>query len=205
MSAVVSSSLCSLLGASNANADQVRIGEFFRFLPGLTDSGERFVPISKNFDFSLKGPDYTFESPKNPAEAELFYSRVLSLGHGGTVIVKVPENSMVSAHDGPEFRVFENVFSRLNGTTFEELAYVGVSLEPSEDSVTWFQCNTEKGADRRGCAGATPTAEGGDFFDLSNIGVTSFRYVWIRDTSINKNFKSSLPTEGADIDAVEIL
>lgn len=139
---------------------------------------------------------------------------VLSLGDGGEIVLTF-EAPIV---DGPgvDFLVFENSF-QIGGdpsTVLAEPAEVAVS----DDGVTWtaFPC-TAKESPFGMCAGwhptfaslespidpADPAKAGGDPFDLAAIGVTSARYVRIRD--MNGRFPAAPPTAGFDLDGVAVL
>ena len=51
-----------------------------------------------------------------------------------------------------------------------------------------------------------PTDEGGDLFDLSEVGAAEAKFIWIKDTGKNKNKPGTWwPTEGADIDNVRLI
>ena len=134
---------------------------------------------------------------------------VLSLGNGGEIILAFDHALLV---DGPgvDLLVFENPF-----TGFVETGRVAVS----DDALTWHEwpC-AERDADAGypGCAGVhpvysspengisppDPSVAGGDGFDLSTLGLTSARYVRIRDTGANRY---APPSGGFDLDAIAIV
>jgi hypothetical protein len=131
---------------------------------------------------------------------------VVSLGNGGSIVVEFQD---VRLSDGPgvDLLVFENAFP---GWT--EPAFVAVS----DDGTTWSEwpCEPENAADGYPhCAGVAPTfsnptngidpsdaaAAGGDGFDLGELGVTSAKFVRIRDGGSGKYSGTS---GGFDLDAV---
>jgi len=145
---------------------------------------------------------------------------VLSLGVGGEIIVGFGDR-MIEDGPGADFIVWENAFwiSGDPQNIFAELGEVAVSM----DGETWtsFPCDPERtdGFDP-GCAGWRPRQEfdicfmvslvveevGGDPFDLADIGVSSARYVRIRDRGVEGvPMKDAPPLAGFDLDAVGIV
>jgi hypothetical protein len=142
---------------------------------------------------------------------------VLSLGVGGEIVLGFGARRI---DDGPgaDFIVFENAFwpGGDANKVYAELGEVSIS----EDIETWhtFPCDTAGGGSGnfRGCAGVTPTLEydaslvvpldveqtGGDAFDLAELGLTSARYVRIRD---RETLEPAGNTSGFDLDAVGLL
>ncbi|MEC9072404.1 MAG: hypothetical protein VX938_08505, partial [Myxococcota bacterium] len=138
---------------------------------------------------------------------------VVSLGHGGEIVMGFSGRQILDG-PGPDFIVFENPFwVGLDPTQpWAELGEVSVS----EDGETWhtFECDTlaMDPGQWPGCAGWTPTLDydpalviplwpplvGGDLFDLAELGLTSARYVRIRDVS-NEGVS---PSGGFDLDAI---
>lgn len=176
------------------------------FKPGKTDAGGVFKPAVADFLKALQGPDYSFENVSS-ADGEAMQdilSRVLSLGHGGELMLGIKNNGFLADEPGFDFAIYENAF-RIAGTKliFQEFALVGVSARIEASSFRWFACDPLKKI-LRGCAGAVPTDEGGDQFDLSEIGLPKVRYIWIKDTGKNKNFSSRWPTEGVDLDGLRL-
>ena len=134
-------------------------------------------------------------------------STVVSLGHGGEIMLMVGGNAFLKDKPGFDFVIFENLF-RIAGTNllFQEFASVGVSDRPAPDSFKWFECDPYPPRHvLKGCVGAVPTSEGGDQFDLAELGLKEAKYIWIKDLGKNKNFPSKWPTEGADLDAVMLI
>jgi hypothetical protein len=155
---------------------------------------------------------------------------VVSLGSGGSIVVSFAPNTIV---DGPgvDFIVFENPFW-IGGNSDDVYAEPG-EVSVSDDGVTWttFPCTPTidpQATDGTGvappygeCAGwhavlSTPTngispvdpsVAGGDPFDLSDIGVTSARYVRIVDKTHEDCAETgSRPdTNGFDLDAISIV
>jgi hypothetical protein len=149
--------------------------------------GERGGRGSDNLPESVLGPPDTVGrqtvSTIDPAE-------ILSLGLDGEIVLAFVDNLVV---DGPgvDVTVFENAFVyRLGGKDklYAEPAEVAVS----SDGVEWHTFPYDP-TTLEGCAGVTPTngdrdpsdpsVSGGDGFDLSTIGVGSFRYIRLRDVS----------------------
>ena len=138
---------------------------------------------------------------------------VLSLGVGGEIVLGFDADIVDGA--GPDFLVFENPFL-VGGDPTQVWAELG-EVSVSDDGVTWttFPC-TERKYPYGMCAGwhpvlATPgrtidatTWEdaGGDFFDLSAIGVSRARFVRIRDVMPHAGTGG---TAGFDLDAVAVL
>ena len=140
---------------------------------------------------------------------------VLSLGRGGEIAVGFGGGGIVDG-EGPDFVIFENAF--LVGTSndpaivFKELGEVSVS----QDGSTWatFPCASEA-YPYTGCAGwrpvlanaengipaNDPAQAGGDPFDLRDVGLTSARYVRIRDISMY----GAADDAGFDLDAVAVI
>lgn len=139
---------------------------------------------------------------------------VLSLGVGGEIVLGFGDFGITDGA-GDDFIVFENAFIGA-GMLFKELGEVAVS----EDGETWhtFACD-EAGSDdgeHEGCAGWVPTLQydpllvfpldpdltGGNAFDLETLGVTTARYVRIRDLETQPG---SANTGGFDLDAVGLI
>lgn len=155
-------------------------------------------------------PDIVLGPPGSSTE-------VLSLGHGGEIVLDFGPRVMV---DGPgaDFIVFENPFETPfeDDGLWEELGDVSVS----NDGETWttFECDPMPSDDARwpGCAGwrpvqnydpldvqpLVPEETGGDPFDLADIGVDEARYVRIRDVSQEPNDANAA---GFDLNAVGLI
>jgi|GEM_PF-1751276 len=142
---------------------------------------------------------------------------VLSLGHGGTIILEFTDYIIF---DGPgvDFTVFENAFAiggNLN-LTFAEPAYVAVS----DDGINFleFPCNPNT-RPYTGCAGVTPvysnsnnhisatdpTVSGGDSFDLAQMGLQTARFVRIRDANVPIEGPVGATNAGFDLDGIAIV
>jgi len=135
---------------------------------------------------------------------------VLSLGIGGSITLQM--GTAIVDDDGADFVVFENPF-RFGAGVFTEAGQVSVS----SDGDTWhtFACDVDTG---EGCAGVTPvhlslddgnvdTAElseddGGDRFDLADVGVDAATYVRIVDVGGKNGAEGA---SGFDLDAVAVL
>lgn len=182
------------INKSDAWADSV-----VAFTPGTgAGFGSNYFP---NNVLGAPDPDPTLSETNASSKPQ----EILSLGHGGEIILKFTDNYI---YDGPgvDFTVFENVF--LNFSTqapFIEAAHVAVS----KDGNVW---HTFKGdtSDFSGFAGVTPTKDnhnptdpavsGGDSFDLKDVNLDWIRYVKLTDIG-------DLKKEGAfngdfDLDAV---
>lgn len=173
-----------------------------------------FSPGSEAGYGQEKMPDVVL-GPPLPGSPQNGSLDVLSLGHGGTVVLGFGERVLI---DGPgvDFVIWENVFWIDGDPTapFAELGTVAVS----EDGEAWlaFPCDPDlsDGYDT-GCAGWRPRAEfevcadfpldpeqtGGDGFDLAEIGLASARYIKITDAS----FLGDAPSAGFDLDAVGLV
>ena len=150
------------------------------FTPGSgAGFGENYFP-----DNVLGPPD---QSPGlNEYTASSKPQEVLSLGHGGEIILEFKDNTIVDG-DGVDFTVFENPFiSFVDNKPFVEAGIVSVSqdgetfVEFPYDTATW-----------EGLAGVTPMknnyeftdpgVSGGDLFDLATVGLEWASYVKITD------------------------
>jgi hypothetical protein len=141
----------------------------------------------------------------------------LTLGLGGAD----DAGTRACVEDGPgdDFVVYENVFAVGGGGTYIEVATVSVS----EDNAVWYtfahEVSQEESSDPAhytGFAGVTPTAQGGDRFDLevlieSELLPAGWQACYVRLVDGGTlypdygNTQSDLWSTGADIDAVEVL
>jgi hypothetical protein len=158
-------------------------------------------------------PEIVFGPPKGKGTGSGSLD-VLSLGVSGEIVVGFGGFGITDGH-GDDFIVFENAFMA-NDMTFMELGEVAVS----EDGETWhtFACDETGNEDgeHEGCAGWLPTLKydpqrvfpldpeltGGNAFDLATVGVTTARYVRIRDLETQPG---SANTGGFDLDAVGLI
>jgi hypothetical protein len=177
--------------------------EVVNVLFGHRDNGAPFTPFKTDYWASLQGPDFPFQTDDTTGTEKLL-TTVLTLGHGGSVLLKVKYDGFILNKDGFDFSIFENAF-RIAGTNliFQEFALVGVSEKYDPGSFKWFSCDPDKNM-LAGSAGAVPTSEGGDQFDLSAVNLQRAKYIWIKDIGNNKNRPSKWPTEGVDLDAVRL-
>lgn len=127
---------------------------------------------------------------------------VASLGCDGEIVLRFDEPGIV---DGPgnDLVVFENSF----GASFPEPGEVAVS----EDGESWmvFACDP---ASLVGCAGVTPTDEGGDGFDLGELAEAPSQVWFVRIRDVSRGYWSELGMDycdpgqngsgGFDLDAV---
>ncbi len=155
--------------------------EVLSFTPGANRIafGDNFFPENV---LGLPDQDPNL-SPFNPSSKP---QELLSLGHGGEIILLFSDNKIVNG-DGPDFTVFENPFiSFFDSSVNVEAAMVSVS----QDGEQWltFPYDTTT---LTGLAGVTPTGDnlnptdpsvsGGDQFDLSDVGLEWATYVKITD------------------------
>jgi|GEM_PF-4867641 len=184
--------------------------EFVSIALGRNDNKQP-IKQEKNIRKAILGPDFDFTGGPDIKEQDLTQvkSRVVSLGHGGSIVLKVSGEGIILDKEGPDFTVYENVFKDAStGLLFNEFAMVGVSLTGASDSYVWFPCNPKK-KEIKYCAGVVPTSDGGDQFDLASIGVNQAKFIQIKDTGTNyhPSIESSPDsgTEGFDLDAIAII
>jgi hypothetical protein len=168
-------------------------------------------------------PEVVYGPPWGSPEGSL---DVVSLGGGGSIVVGFGANGIV---DGPgiDFVVFENPFDYGSGDRYVEPGEVAVS----EDGVHWtaFPCTDTTQQEPDGGWGATRCGgmnvvvsnpytnsispfdvehAGGDQYDLAEIGVTSAKYVRIRNIVASEDCPDAgeKPTKnGFDLDAIAII
>jgi hypothetical protein len=179
-----------------------------------TPFADRVVMFQKG-DGGGKGekllPDVVLGPPKGGGKL-MAGTDVLSLGHGGWIILEFVDNEIVD-EEGDDLLVFENPFLAAPGNDptlgFFELGKV----EVSEDGQEWKQFAYDTGT-RKGCAGwhpvlshpdkaeilpTNPEQAGGDAFDLKEVGLKVARFVRITDLN---NSSGAEGTVGFDLDAV---
>lgn len=138
---------------------------------------------------------------------------VVSLGDGGTIVVSLEPNAIV---DGPgiDFIVYENAFYPGGNPANPPYAEPG-EVSVSDDGVSWktFPC-TATAPPWGACAGWHPVqpaattacdpANGGDPFDLADVGVHQARFLRIVDKTQGQSCSatSGPNTNGFDLDAV---
>jgi hypothetical protein len=190
----------------NLNLKKLKENDFeiVYFKAGNRDNGGLLVPMNSDYISALQGPDFfsSFADNQKQQSMEDILSRVLSLGHGGELMIKVKNNGFIYNKSGFDFAIYENAVKAGN-INHHEFAFVGVSDREQPSTFKWFICKPEQNI-LHGCAGAVPTTDGGDQFDLSEVGLEKVKYIVIRDMGRNKNFSSKWPTEGADIDSIRI-
>jgi hypothetical protein len=146
---------------------------------------------------------------------------VVSLGFKGEIVVSFEPNAIV---DGPgaDFIVFENAFWAGGDPARPAAELADVSV--SEDGVTWksFPCTPGSGPPYGTCAGwrpvysspsneispVDPAVAGGDPFDLAELGLTTARFVRIRDlgtVACPADPANKSTTVGFDLDAVALV
>jgi hypothetical protein len=178
------------------------------FTPGLRDDGTTLEPVADSAMDAISKLDYdttVWFNPKNKDEVKMHLSKVLSFGHGGTLILKIKDNGFIVDEPGVDFALYENAFKTSAGNIYQEFAGVGVSNSLDEKTVRWFPCDPKKG-DLRGCFGAVSGDDRSDQFDLADIQIQRAKYIWIRDLGDNQNLatKEAIPSEGVDLDFVRI-
>lgn len=153
-------------------------------------------------------PDVVMGPPRGKGD-KAGSMHVVSLGREGEIVLGFGDLELIDG-EGPDLLVFENPF-----VGFIETGFVAVS----QDGESWHEwpCEPENEADHYpGCAGVNPVyasgfdgpdptdpaAAGGDAFDLADLGLTSARYVRIRDSGFNIYEGNS---GGFDLDAVALI
>jgi hypothetical protein len=184
------------------------------------DESSRFVARVVDLSIGSGGgfgeselPGVVLGPPKG--EGELRGStHVLSLGVGGSVVLEL--GTAVVDGPGVDLLVFENAFyaSGDRNAPFTEPGIVGVS----EDGVSFVEwpCDPATDVTLAGCAGVRPVyardgatgdpeVDGGDAFDLADIGVATARFVRIRDSGRGTGLRAQAPMGGFDLDAVYVV
>lgn len=191
---VIDMTIAGPISASDVWADAV-----VSFSPGEgAGFGQNFFP-----DNILGPPDP--DPTLNETNASFKPQEILSLGHGGEIILEFIDNHIVDG-PGPDFTVFENVFIIFStNEPFIEAAIVSVSMNGID--FVEFPYDTATFA---GLAGVTPTlnnkqftdpeVSGGDSFDLSTVGLPYARFVKLTDLGDIK--KEGLSNGDFDLDAV---
>lgn len=173
------------------------------FTPGTLEGGKEEIALPQNIHFSIRGPDFSLEQKAKGDEKGVAQLRekVVSLGDKGEIIFALKHRGCL--HDGPgaDFTIFENVFRYNGDKVYQEIAKVGVAESNHPKKYRWFPCSPQKG-EILGCAGLIPTAEGGDEFDLANLGVKKACYIKIKDIGINQGHGGQ--TQGFDFDALSL-
>ena len=175
------------------------------FTPGKRDDG-KYISPPPNLPFAVQGPDHTFEHilPSDEESRKKLRAKTVSLGHGGEIVFKIEGDGLLANRSGPDFVIFENAFRIDENTVYQEFASVGVAETNLPNDYLWFPCHPNQG-DILHCAGAVPTDEGGDQFDLSFLGLDKIKYIKIRDTGLNYNMFEAPGTEGFDLDALKLI
>jgi hypothetical protein len=152
-------------------------------------------------------PDVVLGSPEGGGTSASL--DVLSLGQEGEIVLELDDIGIVDG-DGADLLVFENPFPG-----WYETGVVAVS----DDGTTWAEwpCDaTDAEGGYPGCAGVAlvyaasdndvdatdPDAAGGDRFDLADVGLSSARFVRIRDSGANTYEGTSA---GFDLDAIAVV
>jgi hypothetical protein len=171
----------------------------------FADTVVSFAP-GANAGFGAKNMPCVALGPPDGAGMAGGSTDVVSLGNAGTIVVEFEDVELVDG-PGPDLLVFENAFPG-----WAEPGFVAVSA----DGVTWSEWPCEPENAHGGyphCAGVAsvlanpmngidatdPATAGGDAFDLADLGVTSAKFVRIRDGGFSKY---SGVSGGFDLDAV---
>lgn len=145
---------------------------------------------------------------------------VVSLGVGGEIVLSFAPNAIVDG-PGPDFIVFENTFFA-GGDSTQPSADLG-EVSVSEDGLAWkeYPCHPSAGPAYGACAGwhpvrsapgngvspTDPESAGGEAYDLSVVGLTTARFVRVRDraTGACSGPPPRPNNAGFDLDAVAIV
>jgi len=172
------------------------------FHPGLRDDGVNVIALPPSLTDAIMGPDFIFVDHRDPDGIAMIRSKVVSFGHNGEMVLEV-EGGEIIDQPGPDFVIYENVFRHGRAGIHQEFALVGVAMENHPDNFQWFDCSPKLKV-FKGCAGAVPTEEGGDTFDLAEKNIKRVKYIKILDVGYNKNFGNGVNTEGFDLDALKL-
>jgi hypothetical protein len=213
--------------ASDPDATQLVVDGGFAGPDGSVLRADRFVTkvVSATYGdcagFGLTSMPAVIEGPPAGGGALAGSLDVVSLGYKGEIVLGFEPNSIV---DGPgaDFIVFENAFWAGGDSTRPAAELADVSV--SDDGVTWktFPCTPASGPPYGSCAGwrpvysapgngispVDPSVAGGDPFDLAELGLTSARFVRIRDLGTvmcPTNPANKQTTVGFDLDAVALV
>lgn len=164
------------------------------------------IPVAQNHRSALNGPDYSFDnfSATDNEERIAHLQTVLPLGNNGSIILQIRGGGTIQARSGSSFSVYQTTFL-IEGTDtyWNKFASLGVSETLNPKDVKWFPCNPDSG-NIKNCVGTIPTDEGGDQFNIAEVGLSQARYIWIKDVGNNLDLKSKWPTEGCALDALRI-
>lgn len=177
------------------------------FSPGTRYNGSVLIPVADDLRRALNGPDYSFDNynSKDKEQRIAHLSNVLPLGNNGSIILQIRSGGTIQANSGSSFAVYQTTFP-IEGTDiyWHKFAHLGISETLNPKQVKWFPCEPDSG-NIKTCVGSIPTSEGGDHFNISEIGLSKARYIWIKDIGNNKDYSNSeWPTEGCAIDALRI-
>jgi hypothetical protein len=136
---------------------------------------------------SLLDPQTVLGPPDALGRTDNSYRNFMSLGDEGYVVVDM--GVCAQDRDGNDIRVFQYVES--------EPVTVRVSGSPEGP---WALLGTKPCGD-----GGTPDRSNHCDFDLAAAGLRAARYVWVEDAEKFPCEQAGTRTEGADVDAVEVL
>jgi hypothetical protein len=137
---------------------------------------------------SLLDPTKVLGPPDARGTVESNYDNFLSLGEGGVVVVDM--GACATDREGFDLRVFQYIE--------HEPVTVKVSAGPGGP---WYDLGTKPCDD-----GGLPQYRSNHCdFDLATAGVQTVRYVWVQDGELFPCERAGSRTEGADIDAVQVL
>jgi hypothetical protein len=136
---------------------------------------------------ALLEPSNVLGPPDARGTSESSYDNFLSLGDGGVVIVDM--GACIEDREGADVRVFQYIE--------HEPVKVKVGAGPGGP---WVDLGTKPCDD-----GGLPYRSNHCDFDMAMAGMQAARYVWVEDAELFPCERAGTRTEGADIDAVQIL
>ncbi len=215
------------LDAPDPDASKVAVDGGFAGPDGSVIRADRFVTkvVSATYGdcagFGLPSMPAVIQGPPAGGGALAGSLDVVSLGFKGEIVLSFEPNAIV---DGPgaDFLVFENAFWAGGDPKRPAAELADVSV--SEDGITWktFPCTPASGPPYGSCAGwrpvysapgngtssVDPSVAGGDPFDLAELGLTTARFVRIRDLGTIEcpaNPANKSTTVGFDLDAIALV
>lgn len=166
--------------------------EVVQFVPGKTDDGKT-ITVPANIEKYLLGPDYSLTDQSA--------DHALSFGHGGKLTLRYTGETPLLDREGYDFIIYENPFiDPATGKMVHEFARVRVAAKSWGGRFKEFPCQPTT-QQVRYCAGFRSRSEGGDLFDLREIGAPDLDLLEIEDIGTNANYR--IGTEGFDLDAVK--
>lgn len=211
--------------APDPDADKPRVDGGFSGPDGTVIRDDRFITKVVSFTpgecsgFGAPDMPQIIQGPPVGAGDLKGSFDVVSLGIGGEIIVSVEPNAVVDG-PGPDFIVFENAFYA-SGNPAEPAADLG-EVSVSDDGTTWktYPCTPGPSAPYGACAGwhpvysapgngispVDPTKAGGEAYDLATVGLTSARFIRIKDLSTGSCNVTPKPINaGFDLDGIAVV